>query len=137
MRYTDYDEAESLHKQLWRIDVVLFNLEHDEYGNDVCIDGEYCVMSGGYHPYECFFDDKDEAVEYILDFTKDMAQEALRDNENGYHFDHVAVEVNELEGMDPGLVVASNEWLYGWYRRCWFDEECGYGRAKDVRTNQA
>ena len=133
MRYTDYDEAEALHRQLWRIDVVLFNLEPQEDGTDLCMDGEYCLMEGGCHPFECFFDDRDEAVAYIGTFTSEMAQEALRDNENGRRFDHVAVEVNELNGMDPGMVVASVEWLYGYQRQYWHDEEC-VERASDVRA---
>lgn len=134
MRYTDYDEAKALHRQLWRIDVVLFNFEQDIYGNDVCMDGEYCLMGDGYHPFECFFDDEDEAVSYMETFTREMAQEALRDNENGRHFDHVAVEVNELEGMDPGMVVASVEWLYGTQKQYWHNEEC-VERASDVHTH--
>lgn len=134
MRYTDYDEAEALRRQLWRIDVVLFNFEQDEDGNDVCMDGEYCIMKGGYHPFECFFDDRDEAVAYIGTFTSEMALDALHNNENELHFDHVAVEVNELEGMDPGLVIASVEWLYGTQMQYWNGEEC-VERASDVRTD--
>lgn len=135
MRYTDYDEAEALHRQLWRIDVVLFNFEQDEDGNDVCMDGEYCLMGGGCHPFECFFDDRDETIKYIDGFTQEMALEALRDNKNDHHFDHVAVEVNELEGMDPGLVIASHEWLLGHYFQYWHNEECSYGRMEYVRAD--
>lgn len=128
MRYESYSKAERSCRRnprpFYRIDVVLFNLSPDEYGNDVCIDGEYCIMKGGFHPFECFFDDKDEAVAYIEGFTKDMAQEALILSDNELDFDHVAVEVNELDGMDPGMVVASREWLFGCQLQYWYDDDC-------------
>lgn len=123
MRITSYDEAEALHRQLWRIDVVLFNLYPTEDGTDE-IEGEYCEIDGHPHPYECFFDDYDEAVKYAATFDRRAAENTLILASNDRDYDHVAIEVNELDGMEPGYVVASHDWLYGVRHEYWHDEEC-------------
>ena len=120
MRYTDYDEAEKHDGQLWRIDVVLFNVDHDYFLGDQ-IDGEYCDMGGGFHPFECFFTDLDEAKAYAATFTADMAMHALDNNGNVGRYENVAVEVNELDEMDPGYVVACHEWYGGFRHEYWED----------------
>lgn len=116
MRIVSYDEAEALDKQLWRIDVVVFNL----YGTD--IDGEYAEMDGGPHPFECFFDDLREAEEYAATFDRNMAEDTLVMCSNDGYWDNVAVEVNELNGMDPGYVVASHDWMHGCEHHYWHYE---------------
>ena len=123
MRITSYDEAEALGKQLWRIDVVLFNLYPQPDGTDA-IEGEYCEIDGGPHPFECFFDDLDEAKEFAARFDRKAAENTLILAANVRPYDHVAVEVNELDGMEPGYVVASHDWLYGVKHEYWCDGEC-------------
>ena len=112
-------------RPMYRIDVVLFNLEPQEDGTDKSVDGEYYECDGDNHPFECIFDDRDEAIAYIKTFTREMAQEALSTNTNYIKFDHVAVEVNELDdGFNPGDVIACCDWLYGTQPDFWVDEEC-------------
>ena len=123
MRYGSYDDAAKVAasgKKVFRIDVVLFNFVTEDDGTKY-IDGNYYEKDGSGHPYECFFDDYWEAFQYILDFTEDMAHEALSDNTNGLGFSNVAVEVNELDAnMDPGYVTAYVEWVQGTERHVWF-----------------
>lgn len=116
MRITSYDEAAALDTQLWRIDVVLFNVI------DGYIDGEYCTIGDGPHPFECYFDDLGEARAYAATFTRKDAEDALIQASNASGYDNVAVEVNELDGMNPGYVVACHEWMHGVDHRYWFDE---------------
>lgn len=116
-------------RPMYRIDVVLFDFEAQEDGTNKTIDGEYYECDGDSHPFEYIFDDRDEAVAYAKTFTREMAQEALRTNTNYSKFEHVAVEVNELdEGLNPGYVIACFDWLYGTDLDYWFDDEC-IGRA--------
>ena len=113
MRYTDYDEAEALHKQLWRIDVVLFDLIGGE------VSGEYCEIDGQGHPFECFFDDLDEAKRYAATFDRRAAENTLILASNDHDYENVAIEINELDGMEPGYVVACHDWLHGVDHEYW------------------
>ena len=128
MRYESVfaaQRAAALGRTVYRVDVALFSLEAQGDGTDVCTDGEYYEKDGDGHPFECLFDDYYEAVKYIDGFTSDMALRALADNTNRTRFDHVAVEVNELdEGLNPMRVVACREWLYGTQLNRWHGEEC-------------
>lgn len=139
MRYDTYGaalkECIARPKRMYRIDVVLFNLEPQEDGTNKSVEGEYYERNGDCHPFECIFDDRDEAVAYIKTFTQEMAQDALRTSTNVLKYDHVAVEVNELdESLDPGYVIACCDWLYGTQLDCWVNEEC-VGRIEDVRAD--
>ena len=118
MRFTSYmkafDSCVRDPRPMYRIDVVMFNLVDGD------IDGEYYECDGDSHPFECFFDDKVEAIAYIEGFTADMAQEAIRTATNRTKYENVAVEVNELdEGFNPGYVVAYGEWMGGTEHNWW------------------
>ena len=128
MRYESIfaaQKAAALGKTIYRVDVVLFNLVASDDGMDVTASGEYYVKDGDSHPFECAFDDYHEAVSYIDGFTSDMAQRALADNTCYTRYDHVAVELTELdEGLNPSRGVACREWLYGTQLNYWHGEEC-------------
>ena len=130
------ERAAALGKSLFRVDVVLFSLEAQDDGTDRCIDGEYYEKDGDGHPFECLFDDYHEAVAYVDGFNSDMALMALADNTNYGKFDHVAIEVNELdEGLNPMRVVACREWLYGTQLNRWHGDECVGRRGKRWRSS--
>ena len=94
--------------------MVVYNVYRDPVFGDG-IDGEYCLMGDGCHPFECFFDDLSEATAYAKTFTWRMAQDAMILCKNEGYWDNVAVEVNELDRVDPGYVVMCREWHGGEY----------------------
>ena len=113
MRIKSYDDAEALGRQLWRIDVVLFDLVNGE------VYGEYCEINGYNHPFECFFDDLNEAKAYAATFDRKSAENTLIVASNDHDYEHLAIEVNELDGMEPGYVVACHDWLHGVDHEYW------------------
>ena len=88
--------------------------------------GEYWDDSVRTHSFECFFTDRDEAIAYAKTFTKDDAKWGM-EHGNGVHFNHVGIDVLEMEHADEwyaGMAVFTRDWKYGKELEEWFDGDC-------------
>ena len=123
---------------LFRIDTICFNTYIDDSGETKFDDAWFWENEQGTdtHWFDCFFTDLDEARLYCKCFDEKVAR-WTKTHGTGKHFDHVAVEVNQMEwdvwpkGAEwvPGCAVSTYDWMWGVQLEQWHDIDISEDRA--------
>ena len=115
MKYKSVSEmqAHGFSGKCWFISVVVFNAYEEEDGS-YTTDCVYWDDGTNTHPFECVFDDYDEAKAYAATFDADMVAWA-HTHGNGPGWQHVSVDVVETEFDGEDLSEGDTRCMFEWW----------------------